>query len=37
MKKQEFLFDERLTGSVVIDHVSKFYGENKDIVALNNL
>jgi len=37
MKKQEFLFDQRLTGSVVIDHVSKFYGENKDIVALNNL
>ena len=29
MKKQEFLFDERLTGSVFLDHVSKFYGENK--------
>ena len=37
MKKQEFLFDARLTGSIVFDHVSKFYGENEDVVALNNL
>lgn len=37
MRKEEFLFDERLTGSVVFDHVSKFYGENNDIVALNNV
>lgn len=37
MKKEEFLFDERLTGSIVFDHVSKFYGENNEIAALNNL
>lgn len=37
MKKQEFLFDERLAGSIVFDHVSKFYGQDNEIVALNNL
>ncbi len=37
MKKQEFLFDERLAGSIVFDHVSKFYGKDNEIVALNNL
>ena len=37
MKKQEFLFDERLAGSIVFDHVSKFYGQDDEIVALNNL
>lgn len=37
MKKEEFLFDERLTGSIVFDHVSKCYGDNNEIIALNNV
>ena len=37
MKKEEFLFDERLTGSIVFDHVSKCYGENNEIIALNSV
>lgn len=37
MKKEEFIFDERFMGSLVIDHVSKLYGENNEIVALNNV
>lgn len=37
MKKQEFLFDERLVGSIVFDHVSKFYGTDNEVAALNNL
>ena len=27
MKKEEFIFDQRFTGSIMIDHVSKFFGE----------
>lgn len=37
MKKEEFIFDSRYMGSLVFDHVSKFYGENNEIVALNNV
>lgn len=37
MKKEEFIFDQRFTGSIMIDHVSKFFGEKNEIVALNNV
>lgn len=37
MKKEEFIFDERYMGSLVFDHVSKVYGENNEIIALNNV
>ncbi len=37
MKKEEFIFDARLSGTLVLDHVSKFYGEDQQIVALNNV
>ena len=37
MKKEQIIFDERYIGSVVVDHVSKFYGENNEVKALDNL
>lgn len=37
MKKEEFIFDERYMGSLVFDHVSKVYGENNEIIALNSV
>lgn len=37
MKKEEFIFDERFMGSLVLDHVSKLYGEHNEIIALNNV
>ena len=37
MKKQTILFDERYVGSLAVDHVSKFYGENNEVKALDNL
>ena len=37
MKKETLLFDERYMGSLAFDHVSKVYGENNEIIALNNV
>lgn len=37
MKKEEFIFDERYMGSLVFDHVSKVYGDNNEIIALNSV
>ncbi|MBR7172613.1 MAG: ABC transporter ATP-binding protein [Clostridia bacterium] len=37
MKKHELIFDERYVGSVAVNHVSKFYGEDMEVKALDNL
>ena len=37
MKKEEIIFDERYMGSLTLNHVSKFYGANNEIVALDNV
>ncbi len=37
MKKEEFIFDRRYMGTLALDHVSKFYGDNNEVVALNNV
>lgn len=37
MKKENVIFDQRYMGSLAFDHVSKVYGENNEIIALNNV
>lgn len=37
MKKEELIFDERYTGSITLQKVSKFYGVNNEIKALDNV
>lgn len=37
MKKENVIFDHRYMGSIAFDHVSKVYGENNEIIALNNV
>lgn len=37
MKKENFIFDERYMGSLALDHVSKTFGEENEIIALNNV
>lgn len=37
MKKEKLIFDERYTGSVAVNHVSKLYGENFEVKALDNV
>lgn len=37
MKKHDIIFDERYIGSLAVDHVSKLYGENFEVKALDNL
>lgn len=37
MKKEDLIFDRRYMGSMALRHVSKFYGENQEVVALNNV
>lgn len=37
MKKENVIFDQRYMGSIAFDHVSKVYGENNEIIALNNV
>ena len=37
MKKENLIFDERFMGSLFFDHVSKTYGDNNEIIALNNV
>ncbi len=37
MKREELIFDERYMGTLTVSHVSKFYGENNYIKALNDV
>lgn len=37
MKKEELIFDERYVGALTISGVSKFYGDNNEVRALDNL
>jgi putative ABC transport system ATP-binding protein len=37
MKKQELIFDERYTGTLTATNVSKFYGENNEVKALDDV
>lgn len=37
MKREELIFDERYIGSVALSHVSRFYGANNEIKALDNV
>lgn len=37
MKKEQLIFDQRYVGSLSLRHVSKFYGENNEIKALNDV
>ena len=37
MKKEELIFDQRYVGSLALTHVSKFYGDNDEVVALDNV
>ena len=37
MKKEQLIFDQRYVGSLSLRHVSKFYGENNEIKALDNV
>jgi len=37
MRKEELLFDEKYVGTLTVSHVSKFYGENDEVKALDNI
>lgn len=37
MKKEELIFDENYDGAVTISHLSKYYGENNKVKALDNV
>jgi len=37
MRKEELLFDEKYVGTLTVSHVSKFYGENDEVKALDNV
>lgn len=37
MKKEDLIFDERFNGTLTISHLSKFYGNNNEIKALDNV
>lgn len=37
MKKEELIFDERYVGAITASRVSKFYGDNNEIKALDNV
>ena len=37
MKKEEIIFDQRYTGTLALSNVSKFYGENQEVKALDNV
>lgn len=37
MKKEQLIFDEKYVGTLTVDHVSKFYGENNEIKALDEV
>jgi putative ABC transport system ATP-binding protein len=37
MKKEELLFDQKYNGALTVSHVSKLYGENHEVKALDNV
>ncbi|MBQ8451940.1 MAG: ABC transporter ATP-binding protein [Clostridia bacterium] len=37
MKKDEIIFDERFTGTLTVSKVSKFYGDNNEVKALDGV
>lgn len=37
MKKEQLIFDEKYVGALTVSHVSKCYGENNEVKALDNL
>ena len=37
MKKTDMIFDENYSGALTISHLSKFYGENDEVKALNDV
>lgn len=37
MKKEQLIFDERYVGTLTASNISKFYGENNEVKALDNL
>ena len=37
MKKEELIFDQKYEGSIMLSHVSKFYGENNNVAALKDV
>lgn len=37
MKKEKLIFDEKYVGTLTVSHVSKFYGENNEIKALDDV
>ena len=37
MKKEQLIFDQRYVGSLSLRNVSKFYGENNEIKALDDV
>lgn len=37
MKKEEMIFDENYSGTLTISHLSKFYGENDEVKALDDV
>ena len=37
MKKEEVIFDERYVGALTLTKVSKFYGDQNQVKALDNV
>lgn len=37
MKKEELIFDEKFSGTLTVSHISKHYGANAEVKALDNL
>ena len=37
MRKEELIFDEKYVGTLTVSHVSKYYGENDEVKALDNV
>ncbi len=37
MKKEQLIFDEKYVGSLMVNHVSKFYGKENEIKALDDV
>ena len=37
MKKEELIFDEKYVGTLTVSHVSKYYGANDEVKALDNV
>lgn len=37
MKREDMIFDEKYVGTLTVSHVSKYYGENDEVKALDNV